>query len=201
MGLWTPYPLTDFLVHRAMVDDRRRRSPEQRARNAERMRVSRRILANATGPDALSAQQSLREQKRDSQRRRRERLNAERLNSDRVPPPPFFYPCIKPKLWSTFSIGCIGFEMTCTDAISVLRNIMVWRCKGHGATGVLARYRRSSLHTSFTDALQKNIHRYSAENHVDPGDIPPYLRPILFDLTQMEEMLCSLASPCFLMWV
>ena len=74
-----------------MVDDRRRRSPEQRARNAERMRVSRRILANATGPDALSAQQSLREQKRDRQRRRRERLNAERLNSDRVPPPPLFF--------------------------------------------------------------------------------------------------------------
>ena len=53
----------------------------------------------------------------------------------------------------------------------------------------------------FTDALQKNIHRYSVENHADPGNIPPHLRPILFDLTQMEEMLCSLVSPCFLMWV
>ena len=75
-----------------MVDDRRRRSPEQRARHAERMRVSRRVQANATGPDAVSAQRSLREEKRDRQRRRRERLNAERLNSDRVPSTPPFLP-------------------------------------------------------------------------------------------------------------
>ena len=75
-----------------MVDDRRRCSPEQRARHAERMPVCRRVRANVTGPDAVSAQRSLREEKRDRQRRRRQRLNAERLNSARVPSTPPFLP-------------------------------------------------------------------------------------------------------------
>ena len=39
------------------------------------------------------------------------------------------------------------------------------------------------------------------ENNADPGEIPPELEETLHDITQMEEMLCSLASPCFLMWV
>ena len=71
---------------------------------------------------------------------------------------------------------------------------------GLGATGVIARYALRLLFSSFTNALQKVIHTYSAENHVDPGK-NPHLHQILFDLTQLEEMLCSLASPCFLMWV
>ena len=50
----------------------------------QRMRVSHRIQANMTGPDAVSAQRFLREEKRDRQHCRRERLNAERLNSARV---------------------------------------------------------------------------------------------------------------------
>jgi ATP-dependent DNA helicase PIF1 len=49
--------------------------------------------------------------------------------------------------------------------------------------------------------FQPGLHRYSAENEADPGVIPDDLAWILFGLTQMEEMLCSLASPCFLMWV
>ena len=48
---------------------------------------------------------------------------------------------------------------------------------------------------------QPNGHRYDAVNNADPEDIPPVMRDVLRDLTQMEEMLCSLASPCFLMWV
>ena len=39
------------------------------------------------------------------------------------------------------------------------------------------------------------------ENFADPGEIPADLVDVLQDITQMEEMLCSLASPCFLMWV
>jgi hypothetical protein len=85
-------PLTDIHEPRAMEDERRRRSPEQRARHAERMRVSRRVRANATGPDAVSAQRSFREEKRDRQRRCREHLNADRLNSDRVSSTPPFLP-------------------------------------------------------------------------------------------------------------
>ena len=40
-----------------------------------------------------------------------------------------------------------------------------------------------------------------AENEADPGDIPDELEIVLGDITQIEEMLCGLASPCFLMWV
>ncbi|KAF8485203.1 hypothetical protein DFH94DRAFT_644559, partial [Russula ochroleuca] len=47
---------------------------------------------------------------------------------------------------------------------------------------------------------EKDEHRYDAANDADPGDIPPELHDILDGITQMEEMLCSLASPCFLMW-
>ena len=49
--------------------------------------------------------------------------------------------------------------------------------------------------------LQSHIHCFSAQNFTDPGVIPEDLRETLHGLTQMEEMLCSLASPCFLMWV
>ena len=44
-------------------------------------------------------------------------------------------------------------------------------------------------------------HRYGVENNADPGVIPHELKGILNGITQMEEMLCSLASPCFIMWV
>ena len=89
-------PLTDFLAHHVMVDDRQRRLPEQRARHAERMRVSRRIQVNATGPDALSAQRSVREVNHDRQCHRRERLNAQCLVSDRVPSSPPILPLTGP---------------------------------------------------------------------------------------------------------
>jgi hypothetical protein len=39
------------------------------------------------------------------------------------------------------------------------------------------------------------------ENFADPGEIPEELQKVLYDITQMVEMLCSLASPCFLIWV
>jgi hypothetical protein len=48
---------------------------------------------------------------------------------------------------------------------------------------------------------QHGQHRYDDSNNADPHDIPHVLRDTLHGLTQMEEMLCSLASPCFLMWV
>lgn len=48
---------------------------------------------------------------------------------------------------------------------------------------------------------QRNGHRYDGHNLADPGLIPDALIDVVHDITQMEEMLCSLASPCFLMWV
>lgn len=52
------------------------------------------------------------------------------------------------------------------------------------------------------DALspQHGEHRYNDLNDADPGNIPEEVRELLQDMTQMEEMLCALASPCFLMW-
>ena len=49
--------------------------------------------------------------------------------------------------------------------------------------------------------LQSGIHCFSAQNFTDPGVIPEDLRETLHGLMQMEEMLCSLASLCFMMWV
>jgi Helitron helicase-like domain at N-terminus len=49
--------------------------------------------------------------------------------------------------------------------------------------------------------FQHATHRFTDDNNADPGLLPPELQDILRDFTQMEEMLCSLASPCFLMWV
>ena len=49
--------------------------------------------------------------------------------------------------------------------------------------------------------LQCGGHHYGVKNDADPGEIPEDLHGILDDLMQMEEMLCSLASPCLLMWV
>ena len=53
-------PLTDFLHHRAMVDEHHHRSPEQYARLTERMWVCCRIQVNTTGPVTLSAQHYVR---------------------------------------------------------------------------------------------------------------------------------------------
>lgn len=45
-------------------------------------------------------------------------------------------------------------------------------------------------------------HHYDAANNADPGPIAAEPHDILDGITQMEEMLCSLASsPCFVMWV
>jgi hypothetical protein len=38
-------------------------------------------------------------------------------------------------------------------------------------------------------------------NHADPGEITVELHEFIDSITQMEEMLCSLASPCFIMRV
>ena len=100
-----------------MVDDRRRRSPEQRTRHAERMRVSRRIQANATGPDALLVQRSVREVYRDRQRRRRERLNAQCLVSDRVPLSP---PVLLSLALSLFRSSVLCESKIVTDNVVVL---------------------------------------------------------------------------------
>ena len=47
------------------------------------------------------------------------------------------------------------------------------------------------------------MHRYNGEHHADPGEITPELHDVIDDITQsqMEEMLCSLPSRCFVMWV
>jgi hypothetical protein len=52
-----------------------------------------------------------------------------------------------------------------------------------------------------TLSLQRDKHRYDDLNSTDPGDIPEDIRELVQGMTQMEEMLCALASPCFLMWV
>jgi hypothetical protein len=66
-------------------------------------------------------------------------------------------------------------------------------------------HREVSFHSVFLffvqHVLQRGHHRYGVANDADPGVIPDELLPALDGLTQMEEMLCSLASPCFLMWV
>jgi hypothetical protein len=41
----------------------------------------------------------------------------------------------------------------------------------------------------------------SDDNNADTRLLSKDLLDILYDFTQMEDMLCSLASPCFLMWV
>jgi hypothetical protein len=48
---------------------------------------------------------------------------------------------------------------------------------------------------------KRDGHRFVSENNADPGPLPEEVQETLQDLTQMEEMLCSLASPFFLMWV
>ena len=65
-------------------------------------------------------------------------------------------------------------------------------------------FREVSIVIIFDSALtflQSRIYCFSAQNFTDPGVIPEDLRETLHGLTQMEEMLCSLTSPCFLMWV
>ena len=59
---------------------------------------------------------------------------------------------------------------------------------------------RSSFLCSLTISQHDN-HRFTAANNADPGLLSDELQDLLHDFTQMEEMLCSLASPCFLMWV
>ena len=61
----------------------------------------------------------------------------------------------------------------------------------------------SSLSLTFRSltSLQLAGHRYSIKNNVDLSIIPDELKGILNGIMQMEEMLCSLASPCFIMWV
>jgi hypothetical protein len=49
--------------------------------------------------------------------------------------------------------------------------------------------------------LQQAFHRFTNQNNADPGLLSAELHDILDGFTQMEEMLCSRASPCFLMWV
>jgi ATP-dependent DNA helicase PIF1 len=49
--------------------------------------------------------------------------------------------------------------------------------------------------------LQQAFHRFTDQNNADPGMLSADLHDILDGFTQMEEMLCSRASPCFLMWV
>ena len=82
---------------------------------------------------------------------------------------------------------------------------MAFACKAPFATDALERFASSSPPPSYSayhfPHPQHGIHRFSAQNNADPGLIPGDLRPILDGLTQMEEMLCSLASPCFLMWI
>ena len=59
------------------------------------------------------------------------------------------------------------------------------------------------LHSPFLRSLtvSQHDHRFTADNNADPGLLSDELHDLLHDFTQMEEMLCSLASPCFLMWV
>jgi hypothetical protein len=55
------------------------------------------------------------------------------------------------------------------------------------------------FHIFFPDcltlSLQRDEHRYDDLNSADPGDIPEDIRELVQGMTQMEEMLCALASP------
>ena len=44
-------------------------------------------------------------------------------------------------------------------------------------------------------------HRHNSANHADPGKITPELHDIIDCITQIEEMLRSRSSPCFVMRV
>jgi hypothetical protein len=65
----------------------------------------------------------------------------------------------------------------------------------------LAFLKRQSSYPFSLTVFQPANHRFTAANNADPGLLSDDLYDILHDFTQMEEMLCSLASPCFLMWV
>ena len=54
---------------------------------------------------------------------------------------------------------------------------------------------------SLLTVLQQVYHRFTDDNNADPGLLSDELHDLLDNFTQMEEMLSSLASPCFLMWV
>jgi hypothetical protein len=97
--------------------------------------------------------------------------------------------------------------MTLQNVRHASNGIKECTCKPRSATGATE---RSSLVLSFTTLsalvvpltfVQHASHRFTALNKADPGLLSPDLHDLLHDFTQMEEMLCSLASPCFLMWV
>ena len=88
-------PLTQLLreirTRSAMVKERRRRSQEQRARDAERKRLARRVDATATGPDAVERRELVREQNTVRQRACRNRLAVEREARTRLSPSSQFF--------------------------------------------------------------------------------------------------------------
>jgi hypothetical protein len=86
-----PFFWGEFLTQCAMVKERRRRSQQERARDAERKRVARRVDSTATGPDAVERRVLVREQNRDRQRARRDRLAVERAARSRLSPASQFF--------------------------------------------------------------------------------------------------------------
>ena len=88
-------PLTQILreiwTRSAMVKERCRCSQEQRARDAERKRLARRVDATATGPDAVERRELVREQNTVRQRARRNRLAVERDARTRLSPSSQFF--------------------------------------------------------------------------------------------------------------
>ena len=105
------------------------------------------------------------------------------------------------------SIVSLTADQMYMNVLRVLKNTLECMCEAVSVTDALVKSAFFSFShpsavalRSLTD-LQLAGHRYSAENDADPGLIPHDLQLILNGITQMEEMLCSLASPCFVMWV
>ena len=213
------------------MPEKRRMSEQQRTREAERQKARRLSLSQATDPDSIARRETLRARATDRQRRRRETVAAasnadgtsqrqtqlersrdlQRIRRARRRAPEVstdnssFLPIHQQEAIHDYLDRIlrvrddVGLCLTCLE-------------KYHGmhihGTQCDWCHREVRFDTVFIPnlklinvLLQRGGHRYGVENDADPGEIPEDLRGILDDLTQMEEMLCSLASPCFLMWV
>jgi ATP-dependent DNA helicase PIF1 len=185
---------------------------------SDRGRRYRHVCAHAMGPSADERRERQRQQHQQRQARYSQRLRraqglpeADDMNVD----PPVFDPPPRCHYLPTHQTDAIadffrGLSFTQTDAPVCstcfesyhgmhMHETQCDRCKRE-VPSLAALKHQSSCPFSLT-VFQPANHRFTAANNADPGLLSDDLYDILHDFTQMEEMLCSLASPCFLMWV
>ena len=191
--------------------DRQRRAtvaaltvPEQRILTrvslTERQRIRRQAIAASTDPDVVAERDRSRERDRTHQRLRRQLAQTTADASHSIPPSNLL-PIYQREALDNFMGRVFGVRSSLAQCETCLehyhgihmRGLQCDRCAHEVRSPPFV---RPSAHWS-----QPGHHRYKAENEADPGLIPHELANILLNLTQMEEMLCSLASPCFLMSV